>query len=116
MAKTDLAERCREILNWRNTGLLRGHALRDLADTLTQFNEDDRIPQAELLTVREALTAVANPPIAWMRRWAFDGVDVMKMRKVDRPRGWMMHAVTTSLLYVDDVPLFTTEKEPANGR
>lgn len=60
---SDLTERCRELLAWRNTGLLSGRAVRDLADTLTQYGEDDRITQAELLTVREALTFTAGSDV-----------------------------------------------------
>jgi hypothetical protein len=48
---------------------------------------------------------VATKPIAYMRRWAYDGVDVMALKKADRPRGWQMHAVTVHRCCEDDIPL-----------
>lgn len=44
-------------------------------------------------------------PIAWMRRWAYDKIDVMALLKAKRPRGWNFHATTVGQLFDDDVPL-----------
>lgn len=44
--------------------------------------------------------------VAWMRRCAFDRVDVLTLAKSDRPRGWNMHAVTENKALPDDVPLY----------
>ena len=46
--------------------------------------------------------------VAWMRKWAFDGVDVMAIKKKDRPRGWMCHDVTKMQVAPDDIPLYAT--------
>jgi hypothetical protein len=46
-------------------------------------------------------------PAAFMRRWAFDKVDVMAIKKKDRPAGWVFHDVTATKFAKDDVPLFT---------
>lgn len=44
--------------------------------------------------------------LAYMRRWAFDGIDVMAIKKrEDRPRGWSLYATTETNLQPDDVPL-----------
>lgn len=51
-------------------------------------------------------------PVAWMRRWAFEKIDVMKIKKADRPRGWMMHDCTVARLYENDVPLYAKEPRP----
>lgn len=48
---------------------------------------------------------------AWMRKWAFDGVKVMKLPKADRPRGWIYAEVTVAQLFPDDVPLYANEDE-----
>jgi hypothetical protein len=45
-------------------------------------------------------------PIAYMRRWAFDKIDVMKMPKKDRPKGWGFLEVTSVQYMDDDVPLY----------
>lgn len=44
-------------------------------------------------------------PIAFMRRWAFEGVEGTKG---NRPRGWQLHAVTRSKALSDDIPLYPT--------
>lgn len=38
--------------------------------------------------------AEKRQPMAFMRGWAAHGNDVMRVRKEDRPHGWMMHDVT----------------------
>lgn len=50
--------------------------------------------------------AAEGQPVGYMRRWAFDGVDVMKIKKPERPRGWMMHEITVDKLFDNDEPLF----------
>ena len=42
---------------------------------------------------------------AWMRRWAFDGVDVMALPKDERPHGWQLRPTTEAKCLDDDVPL-----------
>lgn len=63
--------------------------------------------QAALAYAREG-----REPAAWMRKWAADGVNVMKLKKEDRPRGWAMHAVTVDKLLPDDVPLAIGSPSP----
>jgi hypothetical protein len=58
----------------------------------------------------------AREPVAYMRRHAFDGVDVMKMPKTERPRGWGHHDVSTSKLFPEDVPLYAALSQPAPVR
>jgi hypothetical protein len=48
-------------------------------------------------------------PVAWMRRWAFDQVEVMKLPKKERPPGWWLHAVTETKQLHSDVPLYAKE-------
>jgi hypothetical protein len=47
-------------------------------------------------------------PVAWMRDWAFAGIDVMAMPKRERPRGWNMKDVTVFKLLETDIPLCAT--------
>lgn len=59
----DLAERCREILEWKNTGLLQGGAggkLRAYAASLTDVPEDYRLAVAEKNTGDEAMRFVVE--------------------------------------------------------
>jgi len=50
--------------------------------------------------------APSGQAVAWMRKWAFDGIDVMAMPKKERPAGWMLHEVTRHQCLPDDVPLY----------
>jgi hypothetical protein len=50
-------------------------------------------------------------PRAWMRRWAYDGVNVMAMKKDDRPQGWSFDATSEERFLNDDVPLYDTQPE-----
>lgn len=51
----NLRERCRELLEWKRTGLLKqGGAIQALAATLTEFDDLHRISQAERQTLEEA--------------------------------------------------------------
>lgn len=50
--------------------------------------------------------AAEGKPVGYMRRWAYDGVDVMKIKKAERPGGWQFHDVTRAKLRDDDVALF----------
>jgi len=54
---TDLVERCREILQWQNTGVLSGMKLRELAKTL-QAPEHTQLMLAEKMTANEAMNYV----------------------------------------------------------
>jgi hypothetical protein len=45
-------------------------------------------------------------PLAYMRKWAFDDIDVMKLPVDTRPKGWRFHEVTTYKIFDDDVPLY----------
>ena len=54
----------------------------------------------------ERALLVGEAPRAWMRRWAHDGVEVMKLPKRDRPAGWAYLSVTEQKLLPDDVPLY----------
>lgn len=57
---SDLAERCREIVEWRRSGRYGGAALQRLADGLEdQSEEDPPLARAELQTIREALRFAA---------------------------------------------------------
>ena len=69
-----------------------------------RFNSTDEIDAAADAAI--AAYEAAQKPVAYMRRWAFDGVDVMKMKKVDRPLGWAYYATTDYRLLPDDVPLY----------
>lgn len=65
----------------------------------------DYLPDAKVaITAYES--ARSAEPVAWMRRCAFDKIDVMAMPKAERPRGWAMRDVTTDKLFNDDVPLY----------
>lgn len=57
---------------------------------------------------KPAAASDAVQPRAWMRRWAFDNIDVMTMKKENRPRGWGMLATATGKLFDDDVPLYAS--------
>lgn len=50
--RSDLAERCKEVLDWHRTGLLPGDKLRALADTL-----NEHIPDHQRLHIEEDKTA-----------------------------------------------------------
>jgi len=66
--------------------------------------------QVKLMLEARAQATPPSPapsePLAYMRRWAFEGTDVMAMKKKDRPRGWVFHEVTRGKVNEDDVPLF----------
>ncbi len=53
-----------------------------------------------------AQLAATGLPVAHMRRFAFDGVDVMAMKKADRPLGWMTQDVTQHGMFPGDVALY----------
>ena len=55
------------------------------------------------------MTETEGKPRAWMRRWAFDGIKVMRLPKADRPRGWIYAEVSVDKFFDDDVPLFDRE-------
>lgn len=58
---TDLANRCREVLEWQRTGLLlQGGALYRLAATLTNIPEHYRLNLAEKQTADEAMRFIAD--------------------------------------------------------
>lgn len=52
----------------------------------------------------------ANEPVAWMRKWAADKIDVMKLKKADRPHGWAMYPTTEDRIFDDDVPLYAAPR------
>lgn len=55
----DLVERCREILEWKSTGLLaRDGALRRFAASLSDVPERNRLTVAQGLTTAEAMQHV----------------------------------------------------------
>ncbi|AOG02854.1 hypothetical protein [Bosea sp. RAC05] len=58
----DLAQRCQDILDWKSTGLLKGRALKAFSQTerFAPFREDERIGQAELATVAQAMQALVR--------------------------------------------------------
>lgn len=60
------------------------------------------------MAVREkpAELAAKGKPISFMRRWAYDGIDVMATKKAERPKGWFLHDVTKGAFFDDDVPLY----------
>jgi hypothetical protein len=45
-------------------------------------------------------------PVAWMRSWTYQGVDVMKIPKKDRPQGWALRDVTLRRFYGEDIALY----------
>lgn len=54
----DLVERCKELLDWKNTGFLnegKGGAIRKLAKSLDHIPQIDRLRAAERITIDEAL-------------------------------------------------------------
>lgn len=53
----------------------------------------------------------ARAPVAWMRRWAAEGVNVMALPKDKRPPGWGLLPITPHKLVVDDVPLIFGTKQ-----
>jgi len=60
---SDLAQRCREIIEWRKTGLLHhgeGGALRQFAENLENIPEYSRLEIAEHHTVLEAMQFVVD--------------------------------------------------------
>jgi len=56
----ELVARCREILQWRKTGQLKGEALRELAKTLVIEGNDDELRRSEDITIEQALQVVAD--------------------------------------------------------
>ncbi len=58
----ELAQRCQDILAWKSTGLLKGSALKAFSQTerFAVFREDERISQAELITVGQAMHALVQ--------------------------------------------------------
>jgi hypothetical protein len=57
----DLSMRCHEIRQWKKSGICEQNgALRALADTLTHFDEDDRMRMAEIQTYDELLGFVTS--------------------------------------------------------
>ena len=55
------------------------------------------------------MSETTQKPRAYMRRWAYDGIDVMRLKPDDRPRGWTYLEVTLTQLFPDDVPLYSLE-------
>jgi hypothetical protein len=52
-------------------------------------------------------------PRAYMRRWAYDGKDVMDIPEKDRPQDFgYRQEVTLTQLFPDDVPLYSLEPKP----
>ena len=58
------------------------------------------------------MTDATQKPRAYMRRWAYDGKDVMRLKKADRPRGWAYLEVTLTQVFDGDVPLYRLEPKP----
>lgn len=56
----DLVVRCKEILEWRRTGLLTDGAVRRLAASLTHIPEHYRLSVAENQTAEDAMKIVAG--------------------------------------------------------
>ena len=54
----DLIARCREIVGWCNTGLLKGDALRNFAERQPYGKEDGALQIAERVSLKEAAEAV----------------------------------------------------------
>lgn len=55
----------------------------------------------------------AQKPRAYMRRWAYDGKDVMDIPEKDRPQDFSYRQeVTLTQLFPDDVPLYSLEPKP----
>lgn len=84
------------------------------------------VPFADLPPNTKHLTAKAmeaaldaaeaeTKPVAWMRRWAADKIDVMALKKPDRPRGWHLYATTEAKLLADGVPLYASPRPEAVG-
>jgi hypothetical protein len=57
--EADLQERCREIIQWQDTGILPGQALRALADQIGEDDGGHSLQRAESKTAREALEIIA---------------------------------------------------------
>jgi hypothetical protein len=59
-AANDLVERCRELIDWKDTGTLKGEALRNLAKCQQEIGipEYQALPVAEYKTAREAMEFV----------------------------------------------------------
>jgi len=66
-APADLIERCREILAWQRTGVLRGDALRPYANARWP-DEHDPLQIAEKETAREAFRILAMSELQLLRR------------------------------------------------
>lgn len=49
-------------------------------------------------------------PTAYMRRYAFNGIDALSMKKEDRPRGWSYYELSRIKRYHDDVALYAMEE------
>lgn len=73
MVTDELRARCAEILEWHQTGILRGSALRDYAGKLREkfgnvFDAGEALALAEKETTRELMEAAlaqAGQPVAW---------------------------------------------------
>ena len=53
----ELIERCKEICDWQDTGLLKGDALRNFAKSRPYFNQINNLSMAETETLREVVDA-----------------------------------------------------------
>ena len=53
----ELIERCKEICDWQDTGLLKGDALRNFAKSRPYFNQINNLSMAETETLREVADA-----------------------------------------------------------
>ena len=87
-----------------------GKAAKKAAPSDKMFYQMLRDYKRSLNKARAALTpsaTISEPmePVAYMRRWAFDGDEGTRG---NRPRGWKLHAVTRAKVLPDDVPLFAT--------
>lgn len=76
MTDDTLLARCGEILHWHRTGMLQGHAIRDLATQLRAkhgdvFSQSEAIAHAEKQTSKEAMAFVIShqiKPLEWTSR------------------------------------------------
>lgn len=59
-------------------------------------------------------------PVAWMRRWHFEGENPQKQRNENGRMVWPVKykflAVTPNKIFPDDVPLFAHEESEAQNR
>lgn len=61
---SDLAQRCREIIKWQDTGILKGKALRTFASKQRWADDVHALTIAERVTAREAFDFIASHPPA----------------------------------------------------